>query len=82
MTITELRRKLDAESELTCALVRLIEARGRHGATSADITRVTGQNQYRHLMRAQALGALRSNPTGDRSRGRRWYTPEHFPGLI
>lgn len=79
-TIKELAERRNADTEYMCDLVRMIRAEGSRGMTSADITRLTGSNQYRLLAEAEKLGAVRSNPTGMRSRGRRWYAPEFYPG--
>lgn len=61
-------------------LVLMVAAQQDSGMTSAEITRITGGNKRSLLLTAEKFGCLRSNPTGMRSRGRRWYATPFYPG--
>lgn len=59
-------------------LAGMIRVEGSRGMTSADITRLCGENKYRALTLAEKYGIVRSHPTGRRDRGRRWFAPEFY----
>lgn len=59
-------------------LLELIDSAGTSGIVSADITRLTGSNQYHTLQKAEKQGILVSIPTNRRHKGRRWFTTENW----